>query len=116
MILGNNDSLANSKSYSGGFEYTPNADALRGYFNHVSYRLGGYYSDTYLRIRGEQLKDYGITFGVGLPFRGSKTAINLGVVIGQRGKLGNNLIKENYGVINLGITLQDYWFHKRQID
>ncbi|MFW5645344.1 MAG: hypothetical protein ACOCZL_05480 [Bacteroidota bacterium] len=115
-IMGRNDSLVNSNSMNFGLEFTPDPEAFRGYFNRVHYRLGGYYSNSYLRIRGEQLKDYGITFGVGLPFRETKTTFNLGVVLGQRGTLDNNLIKENYGIINLSFTLHDFWFFKRKFD
>ncbi len=115
-IMGENDSLVNSNSMNFGVEYTPNPEAFRGYHNRVHYRLGGYYSNSYLRIRGEQLKDYGITFGVGLPFRGTKTTFNLGVVLGQRGTTDNSLVKENYGIINLSFTLHDFWFFKRKFD
>jgi hypothetical protein len=115
-IFGRTDSLVNSTSFRGGIEFLPNKDALQGFLNHTTFRLGGYYSNSYLHIHGEQLKDYGITFGVGLPFRGSKTAVNLGVILGKRGTLENNLIEEKYGMIHLGITLQDYWFYKRKID
>jgi hypothetical protein len=115
-IMDRNDSLVNSNSMNLGIEYVPDHDALRGYFNRVHYRLGGYYTNSYLRIRGEQIQDYGITFGVGLPFRGTKTTFNLGMVLGQRGTLNNNLIKENYGIINLSFTLHDFWFFKRKFD
>jgi hypothetical protein len=115
-ILGESDSLVNSNSMNFGIEYTPDPEAFRGYFNRVHYRLGGYYTNSYLRIRGEQLKDYGITFGVGLPFKGTKTTFNLGVVLGQRGTMDNNLISENYGIINLSFTLHDFWFFKRKFD
>ncbi len=115
-FFGRSDSLVNSSSFRGGIEYLPNKNALKGYLNHASFRLGGYYTKSYLSIRGQQLNDYGITFGVGLPFRGSKTAVNLGVILGKRGTLNNNLIEEKYGMIHVGITLQDYWFIKRKID
>jgi hypothetical protein len=115
-IFGKSDSLTNSNSIKLGMEYIPNSQALRGYFNRVHYRLGGYYSNTYIRILGNQLQDYGITFGVGLPFRGTKTTFNLGMVLGQRGTLENNLIKENYGIINVSLTLHDFWFIKRKFD
>lgn len=116
LILGESDSLANSESYRFGMEYTPDYKALRGYFNKVHYRLGGYYSNSYLRIHEEQLTDYGITFGIGLPLRGLKSTFNLGMVLGQRGTLENNLIKENYGMIHINFTLHDFWFFKRKFD
>lgn len=116
LIMGESDSLVNSNSMNFGMEYTPNYEALRGYLNRVHYRFGGYYSNSYLRIRGEQIQDYGITFGVGLPFKGTKTTFNLGMVLGQRGTTDNSLIKENYGIINLSFTLHDFWFFKRKFD
>jgi len=66
-----------------GMEYTHNQAALRGFFNKIYYRLGGYYSDTYLRINNEQLSDYGITFGVGLPLKAYKSSFNLGMVLAK---------------------------------
>lgn len=116
VIPGKSDTLANSSSLNLGVEYTPNEQALRGYYNRVHYRLGGYYSNSYLRIRGEQLQDYGISFGVGLPFKSSKSSFNIGFALGQRGTLKNNLIKENYGIVNIGLTLHDFWFVKRKFD
>jgi len=116
FIPGKSDTLANSNSMNFGIEYTPNETALKGYLNRVHYRFGGYYSNTYLRIRNEQLQDFGISFGVGLPFKNTKSTFNLGLVYGQRGTLSQNLIKENYGIINFGLTLHDFWFYKRKID
>ncbi len=116
IIPGKSDTLANSNSLNFGVEYTPNDQALRGYYNRVHYRLGGYYANNYLRIRGEQIQDFGISFGVGLPFKGSRSTFNLGFIAGQRGTLTNNLIKENYGIVNFGLTLHDFWFYKRKFD
>lgn len=116
FIPGKTDTLVNSNSMNFGIEYTPNEMALRNYLNRVHYRFGGYYSNSYLRIRNEQLQDFGISFGVGLPFKNTKSTFNLGIVYGQRGTLTNNLIKENYGIINFGLTLHDFWFYKRKID
>ncbi len=116
LIMGESDSLANSSAYRFGLEYTPDYKALRSYFSRVHYRLGGYTTNSYLSLQGEQLKDYGITFGVGLPLRGTKTTFNLGMVLGQRGTLTNDLIKENYGMIHVSFTMHDFWFFKRKFD
>ncbi len=116
FIPGKTDTLVNSSSINFGIEYTPNEQALQGYYNRMHYRLGGYYSNNYLRIREQQLQDYGISFGVGLPFKGTKSSFNLGVIVGQRGTLTNNLIKENYTMVNFGLTLHDFWFYKRKFD
>jgi hypothetical protein len=41
-------------------------------------------------------------------------AFNLSFEAGSRGTLNNNLIKENYGKIKLGINLNSSWFQKRK--
>jgi hypothetical protein len=42
----------------------------------------------------------------------SKTSINLGFEIGQRGTLKQELLKENYFNINFGINILEHWFYK----
>jgi hypothetical protein len=115
-IPGKTDTLVNSSSLNLGIEYTPNDQALQGYLKKVHYRVGGYYTNNYLQIHGEQLKDYGLSIGLGLPFKGNKTSFNLGFIIGQRGTVSKGLIKENYGIVNFGLTLHDFWFFKRKFD
>jgi len=116
LILGKSDSLVNSNSYKFGLEYIPEKDAFRGYHKRIHYRLGAYYSNTYLRLFNNQINDYGITFGVGLPFRNTKTMFNLGFVYGKRGTTDNNLIEEDYGIVNVSLTFNDLWFFKRKFD
>ena len=99
-----------------GLQYTPNDQALRGYFNHVNFRLGGYYSNTNLRLINQDIKDYGATIGLGLPFRRSRSMFHIGYQVGQRGTLSNGLIKETYQNIYLSLTLYDIWFIKSKFD
>ncbi len=99
-----------------GLQYTPNYQALRGYFNHVNFRLGGYYSNTNLRLINQDIKDYGATIGLGLPFSRSRSMFHLGYQVGQRGTLSNGLIKETYQNIYLSLTLYDIWFIKSKFD
>ena len=97
-------------------EYTPDPEALRGYHKKMHYRLGGHYENSYLKLNGEQLKDYGISFGVGLPFRNTKSSFNLACELGRRGTMENNLIRENYAVLSFSVTLHDFWFYKQKYD
>ena len=113
---GDNFKLVNASSMNLGLEYTPDYEALRGYHKLMSYRLGGYYSNYYLQVNGQQIKDYGITFGVGLPMKNSKTSFNFTFTLGTRGSMENNLIKENYGIATFNVTLHDLWFFKRKFE
>jgi len=113
-FLNVSDSLVKSNTIRVGLQLIPNSTDLRSYFKRVAYRAGVYYSDTNLKLRGNQIKDYGITFGVGLPFKRSNSTFNISCELGQKGTLSNNLIQETYGVVNIGFTFYDFWFMKRK--
>ncbi|MFH0759578.1 MAG: hypothetical protein V2B15_19985 [Bacteroidota bacterium] len=126
-LSGPNYQTANASSFHLGAEYTPDIEALRGYHKYMTYRVGGYYSDSYLSVlkpnpepgatdQYYQLSDYGITFGVGLPVRSIKSSINVAFTLGTRGTTEYNLVKENYGIITFNVTLHDLWFRKRKFD
>lgn len=107
----------------GGF-YIPKINSLSSYWNRVTYRAGLRFEDTGLLVDGTgsgsnftKIKDFGINVGLGLPLPKQLSNINLGFEYGQRGTLNNNLIKENYYNVKLGISLNDInWFIKRKID
>jgi hypothetical protein len=113
---GENYVTTNSSSMHFGVEYIPDVEAIRGYHKLMSYRAGGYYSNYYLVVNGQQLEDYGITFGVGLPVKTLRSSINVAFTLGTRGTTEYNLVKENYGIITFNVTLHDLWFRKRRFD
>jgi hypothetical protein len=116
LFLGKKDSLANSNRIAMGVEYLPNARNILNTWARTKYRVGGYYSNTYLSLNNNQLSDYGISFGIGIPVSRSKSIININVVLGTKGTLESNLIRENYGLLSLSLSLHDIWFLKRKFD
>lgn len=115
-FFGRSDSLINTNTFCGGVEFVPNSSDLRNYLNIIHYRIGGHYSNTYLQLNGEKINDFGISFGIGLPLRGSKSTFNINFELGQRGTLDNNLIKEKYGILSISLTLYDFWFVQQKFD
>jgi len=115
-MSGQNYATTKATSMHFGAEYLPDAQAIRGYHKLMTYRVGGYYSNSYLMVNDYQLKDYGITFGVGVPIRTLKTSINVAFTLGTRGTTDYNLVKENYGILTFNVTLHDLWFRKRRFD
>ncbi|MDE6206798.1 MAG: hypothetical protein K2M55_03225 [Muribaculaceae bacterium] len=103
----------NRTKWAVGLQYVPNFRG--GYFSRVNYRLGTYLNDDYLVIRGNQLRDYGITAGFGFPVPQFKTTINLGFEWKYRHARPNPLIKENYFNITLGINFNEMWFRQSKI-
>jgi len=111
-----NYSTTNATSMHFGLEYIPDVESIRGFHKLLSYRAGGYYSNSYLMVNGYQLEDYGITFGVGIPVKTLRSSINVAFTLGTRGTTEYNLVKENYGIITFNVTLHDSWFRKRRFD
>jgi hypothetical protein len=86
----------------------------------VAYRAGMKYEKSYLLLNNQQINDFGISFGVGLPvyipmYR-SSSLINVAAEIGRRGTKKNNLVAETYAKIDVSVNLMDFWFMKRKID
>ncbi|PVX50795.1 hypothetical protein C7377_1111 [Balneicella halophila] len=93
-----------------GMEYTPNKFSGRKFFDRISYRAGLYYENSNLEINGTQLRDYGVTAGLGIPVRSSY--MNLALELGTRGTTDNNLVKEKFARISVSFTLFEAWFQK----
>ena len=115
-LSGENFQTTTASSIHLGAEFTPDVSAIRGYHKLMTYRVGGYYSNYYLMVNGTQLKDYGITFGLGFPIRTMKSSINVAFTLGTRGTTEQNLVEENYGIITFTVTLHDLWFRKRRFE
>ena len=96
-----------------GMQYTPNR---RGsYLGAMSFRAGAFYNHDYLNYNGNNLRDYGVSVGVGLPAPNGKTTVNLGVEWHHRESKPVALITENYLNITLGVNFNELWFWKSRI-
>lgn len=109
------DNFAKDMTYNFGIEYIPNKFAFRNYLNLINYRAGFYYNTGYLKFGSDQISSYGITFGVGLPIT-SKTFVNVFGTYGQRGTTNNGLIKEDFYLFGINLTLYDFWFYKSKFE
>lgn len=98
-------SLFNSSAIGLGLEYCKNEEK-----NSLRYRIGGYYKNTYLNLNSHQIKQYGGTFGIGIPITSS--IINLGLEAGIRGTTDFSLVEETYILFNLNVSVYDMWFVK----
>ena len=92
---GSDSQLADRYKIAAGFQIQPKA---RGnYLERIHYRIGGFYNRDYLKINGNNLRDWGLTAGFGFP------------------ATPNPLIKENYLNITLGINFNEMWFRQSKI-
>jgi len=105
--------------YTPHFKYNDKAPNI-SYFSKMSYRAGFNYAQ--LPSINQDIKDFGITFGLGfpIPFNRSLSSLNIGVKLGQQGEVGQQSIREQYVGIHFGIILSpgfnDRWFRKFKYD
>lgn len=109
---GKSDSLKNSFSINFGGEYVPKHNSVTSYWHRIRYRLGFRYENTYLEIRNVPIKEFGISFGLGLPFRRSKSMLNFAFEFGNKGTVKNNLVQENFFKFTFGLSIYERWFVK----
>lgn len=115
------NSLANvkyvnaSKFKLGGF-YIPNYNAIGSYWKRIVYRAGIRYEGSGINIVGQDINEFGISFGVGLPAGKLFSNVNLGFEVGSRGTTDFGLIQENFFNTFLSLSLNDKWFEKRYYD
>ena len=97
-----------------GLQYTPQQ---RGSFlRRVNYRVGAYYNHDYINVRGNNVREYGVTCGLGLPAPGGKTVINIGFEYKHRATTPVKYITENYFNITLGVNFNQMWFWQNKIN
>ena len=112
-VVFENAQFDNRWKVAAGVQYTPK---VRGnYLQRITYRIGGFYNHDYVLVNGNNLRDYGISAGFGLPAPKSKTVINLGFEWRRREAHPATLIKEDYFNITLGINFNEMWFWRNKI-
>lgn len=98
-----------------GFELTPNPGSLSNYLKRVTYRTGVSYASSPYAVNGNEVRDFGINFGLSLPVS-RVSSLDLALRLGKRGDLQTNTIEENYLRFYFGLTFNDQWFIKRKFD
>lgn len=105
--------FANRYRIGAGAQYVPN---WRGsYARRIQYRLGAFYNRDYVMIGNNNVRDYGVSAGVGLPVPSFKTVINIGLEYRHRQAYPAALVKENYLNITIGINFNEMWFRKNRL-
>jgi hypothetical protein len=114
-----NPGLSDSYTISAGGQITPDVNAISNYFKLIDYRLGLKYNKSYINTNNNNINQYALTVGLGLPLPANRLAfykINFSTEIGKRGTLDNGLVHENYVNFSLGFTVNDKWFIKPKFD
>jgi hypothetical protein len=109
---GQSDSLANRWTISAGGEYIPDSRSTANYLERATYRIGFHYGKTPLYLKDRHIDEFGISFGIGLPIKRSRSTVNLSASIGRKGTIQDELIQENFIRFTLGVNIFENWFIK----
>ncbi len=110
----NPESLSDASKLSFGGFFRPNVKSFN-YRDRIYYRFGASIGEGARSIEQNQLKNYSINAGLGLPFVYQRkiSHINLGIEFGKRST--GNILSETFVKLGLGLTFNDdEWFIKRK--
>lgn len=105
-----------AQAFRFGVEWTPNRNDIRYYLKNVSYRAGLYYKTDYYTVDNHNIYSMGLTFGATFPIYQWYNGLTIGVELGQRGSVQNNLVRERYINVSLSFNIHDIWFRKYYYD
>lgn len=111
-----NVAFKNASKYRLGGFYIPNYNSIGNYWQRVVYRGGFRFEETGINVNGQDINEFGISFGVGLPVGRLFSNVNIGFEIGTRGTTDFGLVKENFFNTFLSLSLNDKWFEKRYFE
>lgn len=114
--LGNDLKMKNTLRISLGGQFRPAIVEMGKYYERINYRAGFRFEQSNLEIKNTRVNDLGVSFGVGLPMKKSRSTINIAVEVGSQGTTDNGLIKDNYVRFTVGAALQERWFQKRRFN
>ena len=103
----------------------------RNFFDRMRFRMGLSYNNGYANVNvlnpGNSssptigsFKEYGVSFGLGLPFRdnfsGKMSMLNIGFSYNTQRPEKNHMVKQDLFKISLNMNVNELWFFKRQFE
>jgi hypothetical protein len=116
-IPGYDGYAADTRTFMWGLEIIPEKYSNYSLIKRLEYRFGAHMGDNYLIIRGEQIREIGASFGIGLPIRKTLSRANLFVDYTKKtGAESAGLHTERILTIGGSLNFYDFWFIKRKYD
>ncbi|UTW63742.1 hypothetical protein KFE98_06255 [bacterium SCSIO 12741] len=115
--------LKNRTDMAFGLQYVPKHNAERQLLAVIRYRAGVRFSQTRLEVNNQQLQEYTVSLGLGLPILKSvsRSSLNVGIDFGQRGNNLSTGVNEQFTRVYFGVAFsplakQDEWFNPRKYE
>lgn len=91
-----------------GFEIIPTPNSP-GFWQILTYRLGGFYEIGNFKLSGESINSFGVRAGLNIPIS-QFNSIDFGINYSVRGTTSNGLIKDEFLNLTAGINFGELWF------
>lgn len=108
--VGANYQLVNSSRFSIGFQ---KSNLLKNYYNlnyeKSFFQLGLYGGNSYLKVNGQQLTDFGATIGYGQNSARNALGYVAALEIGRQGSYNSSVLSENYVNLTLTFSFLDFF-------
>jgi hypothetical protein len=69
-----------------------------------------------LLINNQRINNTSFSVGLGIPLERTNSLLNISYSYGIKGKVSNDLIKENYQKIGVNLSFEAIWFVRRHYD
>ena len=109
---GQSYSIVSSERGSIGFEVSKKKTFYNTRIELSYLQAGLYYGNTYLQINGQQIKDMGVTAGIGANSLKSPLAYDIIFQYGIKGTTANNLVRQNYADVTFVLNFGQIWYTK----
>ncbi|HXB42723.1 MAG TPA: hypothetical protein VNV85_01635 [Puia sp.] len=107
-----NYSIHNASRMSVGFEMSKKRAVYNTLIETTFYQAGLYYSNSYLNVYGQQIRDIGGSLGIGVNSKRTPLAYTFSIQYGVKGVQSTQLIQERYANFTVSISYRDFWLTK----
>ena len=119
-IPGSAGYITSTHTFRFGAEYIPDKFSNYSFLRRTEYRIGAHAGNNYLIINGEQIKEIGVSAGLGIPARHSlatQSVLMTNLFFDYTRKSGStlsNLHTEDIFTVGISLNIKDRWFQKRK--
>ncbi|WP_427872198.1 aromatic hydrocarbon degradation protein [Flavobacterium sp. MMS24-S5] len=107
--------FVNQDRFALGISYNAKKN-IRKYWDRVGYSAGVNFDNGYLEVDKHRVNNASVSIGLNLPIENTFSSLNISYSYGQKGRIANDLIKENYHKISINLSLDGIWFVKRKFE
>jgi len=109
------DKLDNALRLSAGWEWAPVNRPLDPFWRGLIYRAGAYTNDFYALSQSDhQARKMALTFGLGVPYAGNRSRIDLALELAMTGDKVKDGAEETYIGLTIGFNHSETWFVGRK--